>query len=303
MELNKGSMQTQTTTPYSLMSAQDLDATLGRRAMLAYFLLISQTSYAKQEILAPEWTPYLDEYLQTISKYPEWPGDEQLAAQIKIQLLVHQISQRSWKNQEFQPPASYLKGLQSQLEKIKAKLPRRLSQNVDIISQLLYSELAIQDAILTKPLVSLYIPNYQRQQLFETHLTTLTRIFDHFFIPQDQYSGVIFIRWCQMAHGLILLHRLYVLDDDPSWDQASARDHVGLFALGDRLTSILAETGASRGGARSDSNENMFIRFSRIIQSICSAWVVELQSSELRLESYDYLQYSTINFRFKPLLF
>jgi hypothetical protein len=87
-----------------------------------------------------------------------------------------------------------------------------------------------------------------------------------------------------MAHCLILLHRLHVLDD-PSWDPATVRERVDLFALGDRLASILAETGGSGGGALSATDDNMFIRFSRMIRSMCSAWWAELQSSERRQQS------------------
>jgi hypothetical protein len=76
-----------------------------------------------------------------------------------------------------------------------------------------------------------------------------------------------------MAHCLILLHHLYVLDD-PSWDRAAARERVDLFALGDRLISILAEIGAS------SLDDNMFTRFSRMIRSMCSAWWAELQSDD-----------------------
>lgn len=141
---------------------------------------------------------------------------------------------------------------------------------------------------MAKPPVSLYNPNYQRQQLLETHLTTLSRIFDQFFaIPQGQYPGITFTRGCNMAHVLVLLHRLYVLDD-PSWNRAVVRERVDLFALGDNLAKILAETGGSRKDAPSAPDDNMFIRFSRMIRSMCSAWWAELQFSERRQQSGDY---------------
>lgn len=93
-------------------------------------------SYAKKEIDAPEWTPFLDGCLQTLSQSPEWPGDEQLAAQVKMQLLVDQLNRGPWKNQELQPYcSSYLEGLLSQLEKIKAQLPPSLTQNGQYASE------------------------------------------------------------------------------------------------------------------------------------------------------------------------
>ncbi|EEA22396.1 hypothetical protein TMatcc_008158 [Talaromyces marneffei ATCC 18224] len=287
-KLNKMSLETQATTPCSNppKPSQEAKSMAERRATLAYFLLVSQISYAKKEIDAPEWTPFLDGCLQTLSQSPEWPGDEQLAAQVKMQLLVDQLNRGPWKNQELQPYcSSYLEGLLSQLEKIKAQLPPSLTQNVNITAQLLYSELVIQDAILAKNPVSLYSPNYKWHQLLEAHLKTITHSFDQFFsMQQDQYPAMTFARWCQMAHVLILLHRLFVLND-PSWE---ARQRVNLFALGDRLVNILAETGASRGGGTpSGADDSIFIRFSRMIKSMCNAWWAELQSPEHRQQSGD----------------
>ncbi|CAJ2509724.1 Uu.00g056240.m01.CDS01 [Anthostomella pinea] len=283
MGLNKAShATTQVTTPCNndrQVPPQDAKTAAGRRAVLAHFLLVSQISYAQKKIDPPEWTSYLDECLQTVTLYPEWSGDEQLAAQLKVQLLVDQISRGPWKNQEYQPSISYTSTLQAQLERIKTQLPRSLGQNVNMTCQLLYTELVIQDAILTKQAISPHFPNYQRQQLVETHLTTIMRCFDSFFaIPSDQFPGVSFIRWCQMAHDLILLHRLYVLDE-PSWDRAAARERVDLFNLCDRLVRLLGETAASCGSTPG-GDDNIFIRFSRMIWSMCSTWWAELQSTE-----------------------
>lgn len=105
-------------------------------------------------------------------------------------------------------------------------------------------------------------------------------------MTQDQYPGVTFTRWCKMAHSLILLHRLYVLDE-PSWDRAMARERVDLFALGDRLASILAEIGGNGGAALSATDGNMFTGFSRMIRSMCSAWWTDLKSSERSRQSGD----------------
>jgi hypothetical protein len=110
-------------------------------------------------------------------------------------------------------------------------------------------------------------------------------MFDQFFaISPEQYPGVIFTRWCKMAHCLILLHHLHVLDD-PSWDPATAGERVDLFAIGDRLASILAEAGGSGRGALSATDDSMSIRFSRMIRSMCSAWRAEFQSLERRQQS------------------
>lgn len=85
-----------------------------------------------------------------------------------------------------------------------------------------------------------------------------------------------------MAHALMLLHRLYVLDD-PAWDRGAARSRVDLFELCNRIAAILEETGARRrsvGVPRSE--DDMFSRLSGYMRSMRAAWGAELETADWR---------------------
>jgi hypothetical protein len=86
-------------------------------------------SYAKKMLDAPEWTPDLDGCLDMVIQYPEWPGDEQLGVQLRMQLLVEQIRRSAWRDHGSQTSISYFEVLQTQLNKIRTQIPRGLDQN------------------------------------------------------------------------------------------------------------------------------------------------------------------------------
>ena len=144
----------------------------------------------------------------------------------------------------------------------------------NIASLLLYTELIIQDFALSKtPNPSAYNLNLQRHQLLTKHLETLIRWFDLFFaIPLGVYAGITFAWWSHMAHGLKLLHRLYMLDE-PAWDRAAVRARLDLFALCDRLAAILNNT--ARG-------QDVFVTFAKMIRSLRTGWLTEMQATDWR---------------------
>lgn len=151
----------------------------------------------------------------------------------------------------------------------------------NITSQLLYTELIIQDVTLTKAPNSAYSPNFQRHQQLNEHLETIIRWFDLFFaIPLDLYVGMTFAFWCHMAHGLLSLYRLYVLDD-PAWDRAAVHARLDLFALCDRLAAILDDTAARRAG-QPHTEEDMFAKFAKMVRSMRTGWLAEVQAVDWR---------------------
>ncbi|KAL8787768.1 MAG: hypothetical protein Q9195_007637 [Heterodermia aff. obscurata] len=283
-----------------------------RRAVLACFIVTSQqvfdlrAAYAQKKIDTLEWTPYMDECLQTISQSPEQPGDEYLAAQVMIQLLVEQLRRGRWNPQDYLSPSSSLGPLHVQMEKIKTQLSPTLQQNSkpcpnpsstpktpkianpsntlydhkdNIATFLLYTDLLIQDSALfskipcSNPPFSAYNPNPQRHQLLTTHLDTLTRWFDLFFaIPLDLYAAISFASWCHMAHALMLLHRLYMLDE-PAWDRTAVSARLDLFALCDRLAAILDNTA---------KGQDVFIIFAKMVRSMRTGWLAEVPAAEWR---------------------
>jgi hypothetical protein len=78
---------------------------------------------------ALNWTPHMDEYLQTLSHQREWEGDDLLVAQVKVQLIIEQLTRATSQSPDGIPPSYVLSSLRSQLRSTKAQLPGHLQQN------------------------------------------------------------------------------------------------------------------------------------------------------------------------------
>ena len=73
-----------------------------------------------------------------------------------------------------------------------------------------------------------------------------------------------------MAHCLMLLHRLYTLDE-AAWDRvATVRARVDLFALCDRLAAVMENT------ARGDQ-DSVFGTFAEMVKGIRNGWLTEVE--------------------------
>ena len=97
-------------------------------------LITNRLAHIKKGIDALEWTAHMDKCLDVVSLCPEWPGDEQLATQVKIQLVYDQMSRGPWTRLEFPPSANYLEALLAQVNRIKAHIPQSLEHNGEYIT-------------------------------------------------------------------------------------------------------------------------------------------------------------------------
>lgn len=70
----------------------------------------------------------MDESLKLISERPEWDGDSLLAGQVKVQLLVEELT-RATEHSGNRPPPSFLATLRKQLDNIRADLPNHLKDH------------------------------------------------------------------------------------------------------------------------------------------------------------------------------
>jgi hypothetical protein len=71
----------------------------------------------------------MDECLQALSQEREWEGDDLLVAQVKVQLIVEQLTRATSQSPDGLPPGYVLSALRSQLQNTKAQLPLHLQQN------------------------------------------------------------------------------------------------------------------------------------------------------------------------------
>ncbi|KAK3903975.1 transcriptional regulator WAR1 [Staphylotrichum tortipilum] len=250
-----------------------------RRAVLACFLLTSQIAYSIKRLDALTWTSHMDECLQALSQRQEWEGDDLLVAQVKVQLIVEQLTRATTQAPDGVPPAYALSALRTQLHSIKAQLPPHLQQNDTILSGISYTELAICEVAITKSKTVLNgaMSDMQRYEAMEACLGAVSDWFDrHFSIPSYVYIGMTFSYWWGMAHCLLTLYRLSILDD-PGWDRRAVRNRIDLLAILDRLKAGFDEVAVQRRrDAGPTVEEDSFYKFSKMATSMKHSWAPEL---------------------------
>ncbi|KAK4099452.1 hypothetical protein N658DRAFT_164545 [Parathielavia hyrcaniae] len=254
-----------------------------RRAVLACFLLTSQISYAIKRLDALQWTAHMDECLQALSEQREWEGDDLLVAQVKVQLIVEQLTRTSSQSTDGIPPGYVLSALRAQLQTLKAQLPPHLQQNDTILSQISYAEVAISEVAMSMPKTASLrlMPDMQRHEAMEACLSAIRDWFNrHFSIPNYVYIGKTFSYWFNMAHCLLVLARLSVLDD-PAWSRQSVRDRIDLLAVLDQLGAGLEEVAAQRRLATGPTvEEDTFSKYVRMVQTMKNNWAEDLAATE-----------------------
>ncbi|KAL4940706.1 hypothetical protein BDV06DRAFT_17513 [Aspergillus oleicola] len=134
-----------------------------KRAILGCFLMSSLTANHYQRFEPMRWTPQMEEYLSTLRRSKECPTDEMFSLQVRLQVLVQQVSeQREQRELErcqgaavSTGPAStepllnrlYIEGLQKKLQEIVATIPPHLKTHEILLSQLHYTSFSIYQTI------------------------------------------------------------------------------------------------------------------------------------------------------------
>ncbi|SPQ26729.1 2996b653-1133-4681-aa8e-47aec6c8f710 [Thermothielavioides terrestris] len=240
-------------------------------------------SYSIKRLDALSWTSHMDECLQVLSQQREWEGDDLLVAQVKVQLIVEELARVTSQSPDAIPASYVLSALRSQLQKIKAQLPPHLRHNDAILSHISYTELAINEVAIAKPKASSdgVLSSMQRYEAMEASLSAANDWLDrHFSIPTYVYIGMTFSYWWNMAHCLLTIYRLSVLDD-PAWDRRAVRKKTDLLAICDKLRAGFEEVLAQRcPGQESTIEEDAFSKFVRLMRTLKNNWAPELVAAE-----------------------
>ncbi|KAK4234733.1 hypothetical protein C8A03DRAFT_18416 [Achaetomium macrosporum] len=253
------------------------------RAVLACFLLTSQISHSMKRLDALTWTPHMDECLQTLSRQREWEGDDLLVAQVKVQLIIEQLTRATSQSPDGRPPSYVLSSLRTQLRSTKAQLPGHLQQNDTILSHISYAEVAIQEVAMAKPKSCFNgaMSDMERYEAMEASLSAAKEWFDrHFSIPSYVYVGMTFPYWWNMTHCLLTIHHLSILDD-PAWDRQAVRNKCDPIALCDRLRLGFEEVAALRRMEVGPTEEDdTFAKFVKLTVLMKNSWARDLAVAE-----------------------
>jgi len=121
----------------------------------------------------------------------------------------------------------------------------------------------------------------QRYEAMQGSLCAVKDWFDrHFSIPTFVYVGMTFSYWCQLSHCLLALYRLSIYDD-PAWDRRAVRSRIDLFAICDQLKKGFDEVATHRRLAAGPTvEEDTFMKFSRMLRTMKSNWLAELDAAQ-----------------------
>ncbi|KAH6617733.1 hypothetical protein B0J18DRAFT_371625 [Chaetomium sp. MPI-SDFR-AT-0129] len=254
-----------------------------RRAVLACFLLTSQLAYSNKRLDALNWTPYMDECLEILSQQQEWEGDDLLIAQVKVQLLVEEVTRAASQSPDGIPPCYVLSSLRTQLQATAAQLPPHLKHNDTILSHISYAELAIHEPALNKLTATGphakhgTFASIQRYEALEACLNAIHDWVDrHFSIPSYVYVGMTFTYWWNMAHCMLMLYKLSVLDE-PAWNRRAVRQRLDLLAVCDRLGAGFDDISGPRNELTGPTlEEDSFAKFAKMVRAMKANWAPDL---------------------------
>lgn len=246
----------------------------------------------------------MDECLEVLSQQQEWEGDDLLIAQVKVQLLVEQVTRAASQSPDGVPPGYVLASLQAQLQATAAQLPPHLKHNGrsalnitppipkissnthttdTILSHISYAELAIHEPAMTKlPLTGPHanrgaLASIQRYEALEACLNAVHDWFDrHFSIPSYVYIGMTFTYWWNMAHCMLMLYKLSVLDE-PAWNRRAVRLRLDLLAVCDRLGVGFDDISGPRNESTGPTlEEDSFAKFAKMVRAMKVNWAPDL---------------------------
>jgi hypothetical protein len=110
-----------------------------------------------------------------------------------------------------------------------------------------YTELCINTLALSKDTLISNTAGYERLDCLSQCLNSIKSWFELFFaISTSEWAGISFQLFTQLAHAVVILHRISVLED-PAWDLALVRSTVDIMLILDRLTTTFRSLAEDSG--------------------------------------------------------
>ncbi|KKA17557.1 hypothetical protein T310_8508 [Rasamsonia emersonii CBS 393.64] len=243
-----------------------------------------------QKFEGMRWSPYMEECLQVLAEKPEYPTDEVFVYQIRLHLITEKAVPISIRNREVEQVENlrgsilYLKGLQSQLQDVKSKIPPHLENNEIISLQVLCTEVVVNEIALSRaPLVSVGSDtDDQRLDYLYACLQAIKAWFDAFFqCPPSAWLGFSVLIFSQMAYCIFALYRLSTLND-PAWDTRFVRSTADFSHILDRVLSNLQHAKAASGWKVGQEEDDALAKTTKLIGALKSWWEFRRDAESVR---------------------
>ncbi|KAF4459217.1 zn 2cys6 transcription factor [Fusarium albosuccineum] len=262
-----------------------------RRATLTCFVLCSSiASFLKVQPM--RWTPMMEHALKELSNNPETPGDEVLAAIVKICKVVDDVttvvplraltSETPQKSEQSKlPPTLYVKSLVSRLDAVHKELSPRLLDNKVVKSHLFNAYATINSVAIINMASSDALTgpvNFGRSDCVYACVEATKKCMDNWltFTPEDVWSMSMesqlhFGRCAQIMY-------LIFMTEDPAWDRFGVRRSVDLVQFLERGAQLMESVPAAIG-VRSEGTD-FFSRSSAAARNTAAMWSKTFADSE-----------------------
>ncbi|KAL2869700.1 Zn(II)2Cys6 transcription factor domain-containing protein [Aspergillus lucknowensis] len=258
-----------------------------RRAVLGCFLLCSTISHTLARTDSLQWTPHMTECLDILANARETPNDAVLVQLVRAQRVVDKITKGIGfeydatveKNLSGAPFSFYLKGLQSEIDDIRARMPQELHQNSAVLLHLYHAESTIYELSLRKSAATSDPIDLTRLDHLYACLVAVQKRFEVFLsFPVASLESAPATVLLPLAHALITLLRLSTFEY-PGWDLGVVRRIADLPSLAQQMSdrfALVPETVGIRNTPGGDPDS--FTTTARILLGLKAGWAARLQS-------------------------
>jgi hypothetical protein len=141
-----------------------------------------------------------------------------------------------------------------------------------ITSQVLGTELAINEIAVWAPPSPANVPDLQRMSNLLAYLQSTKLFFEAFLAKQPgSYNDFGFATFALLSHGCFSLYKLTTLDD-PNWDKQTVRQTIDVLQILDQLVENFMKTADEAGIVSVEPDFDVFTRSAKPIKSMRAAW-------------------------------
>ncbi|KAJ5736933.1 uncharacterized protein N7483_002058 [Penicillium malachiteum] len=217
-----------------------------KRAVLGCWMMSSVVSSYLKQIDPLQWTPYMDECLETLAKSPESINDEIFMHQIRLQRVAGEVD--DMKHTGKFPLSFYITSFRHRIDIIKCNISPMVLKDRILLSSLYYADMSIygislKDKSGTNPQSLGY--------LYMCLQTTKSAIENFFEIPIIECIGLSFTFFTQLARTILILFKLSTFENE-AWDTKFVRKEIDVLQVLDRLLKIIDEAKSMIGSQGDD---------------------------------------------------
>ncbi|KAL2817542.1 hypothetical protein BJX63DRAFT_101910 [Aspergillus granulosus] len=256
-----------------------------RRAVLACFVICSTISQTLCRTDYLRWTPHMTECLDVLAQAKATPDDAVLVQIVRAQRVVDKAIKGLGSgfdgtedgHNTGAPVSFYLKGLQSEIDGIRAGMPPELHQNTIVLSHLSHAETVIYEIAIAKS----PSPNEGLDLIHLDHLyaclSAIRRRFEIFLsFPVVALLSLPVTTLLHTAHSMVTLFRLSTFAY-PGWDLVVVRQTADLLSLTRQVADKFFQV-AETVGLRNENGDDLdsYTITAKVLMGLQAGWATRL---------------------------